>query len=218
MKRQTSLAIALMLATTAAQAAMLPPGSPPSIPDNFPFPTGSLLASISGTYAGSATDTIHGTYAESVVTDPHNVFCSGCLDFIFFVTNDSNSLDNIARITHAPFVNGVTPFMTDVGYATGTGSTFGTLPTTVDRLSADTVGFSFSTGVAPGSNTQTLEIQTNATGFMPGHLQISDGSVATVNAFAPTGTAVVPLPAALWLLLSSVAALGLLARKRALPE
>ena len=205
MNRLTSSAIALMLATTAAQASLLPPGSPPSIPDNFPFPTGTLLASISGPYS---TGTISGTYAESVVADPSNALCSGCLDFLFSVTNNSNSLDNIARITHAPF----TFSTTDVGYATGTGSTFGTLPTTVDRLSADTVGFSFGTGVAPGSNTQTLEIQTNAPGFIPGHLQISDGSVTSVPVFAP----VVPVPDVFWLLLSMVGGLGLFfVRRRA---
>ena len=51
------------------------------------------------------------------------------------------------------------------------------------------IGFNFSSlpGVAPGDGTAVLEIQTNATQFMTGTLQIIDSSVASVTAFAPCG-------------------------------
>jgi hypothetical protein len=42
MKRQTSLTIALMLATTAAQSVILPPGSPPVAPDVFSSLSGTV--------------------------------------------------------------------------------------------------------------------------------------------------------------------------------
>jgi hypothetical protein len=120
-----------------------------------------------------------------VYADPSNTFCAGCLDFFILVESNSTSTDDIERMTLASFGS----FMTNVGYSVGKGSPSGGVdPATVDRSSTGSViGFNFSSpdGVAPGEETQVLEIQTNAKNFMAGTLQIIDSSVASVAAFEP---------------------------------
>src|SRR5580698_7946928 len=123
-----------------------------------------------------------------VYSDPSNTFCAGCLDFFVLVESNSTSTDDIERITLASFGS----FLTNVGYSVGKGSPSGGVdPGSVDRsASGSVVGFNFTSlpGVAPGQETAVLEIQTNATQFMKGTLQIIDSSVASVNAFEPCAT------------------------------
>jgi hypothetical protein len=204
MKHLGSLVLTLTFTATVAHANILPPGTSTS-PDGFFTPvTGPFLATTSGSFS---TSSLAGTYSESVYMDPSNIFCSNCLDFIFSVSS-TTSTDNIGRITQA----GVGTFATDVGYTFGTGAIVGGVaPSTVDRLGASNViGFNFSSGIPPGFSTESLEIQTNATNFTAGTLQIIDGSVASVSVFAPT----VPLPASVWLMLSGLVGVGAMARKR----
>jgi PEP-CTERM motif len=80
-----------------------------------------------------------------------------------------------------------------------TGGSHGTVaPQLVDRVTAGTVGFSFNAPftipVSPGTTSTVLIIQTNATNFEPGAANIIDGSVASVGAFAPSGTTTRPTP------------------------
>jgi len=82
-------------------------------------------------------------------------------------------------------------------------------------IAVGVIGFNFAVpgGVAPGQVTQVLEIQTNATSFMRGTLQIIDSSVASVTAFEPC-----PVPEAgslgLTLLGGLLLATGFLGRRR----
>jgi len=180
-----------MFSVALAHATILPPnGSPPVPPSAFGTPvTGPFLAN-TGLQNFIATNslgqtTITGQYEAMVYSDPGNNFCAGCLDFFVLVESNSSSIDSIERITLAAFGN----FLTDVGYSIGPGSPSGVDPNTVDRSSnGNVIGFNFSApaGVAPGSGTQVLEIQTNATSFMKGTLQIIDSSVASVAAFEPS--------------------------------
>jgi hypothetical protein len=205
MKHLGSLVLTLTFAATVAHASFLPPGSGPVPPDIYVTPvTGPFLATIGGPFS---TSSLAGTYSESVYMDPSNVFCANCLDFIFSVSS-TTSTDFIGRITQAP----VGTFLTDVGFTIGAGAiTGGLAPNTVDRLGAgNVIGFNFSSGIPPGFSTESLEIQTNATNFTAGTLQIIDGSVASVSVFAPT----VPLPASVWLMLSGLVGVGAMARKR----
>jgi hypothetical protein len=204
MKHLGSLVLTLTFTATVAHASVLPPGTGPTPPDIFGTPGGLLLASIVGPFS---TSTLSGTYTESVYSDPLNPFCKNCLDFIFSVSS-TTSTDSIGRITQAPFGT----FLTDVGFNIGPGAIVGGVaPSTVDRLGAgNVIGFTFSSGIPPGSSTESLEIQTNATNFTAGTLQIIDGSVASVSVFAPA----VPLPASVWLMLSGLVGVGAMARKR----
>src|SRR5262249_44856649 len=99
----------------------------------------------------------------------------------------------IGRITAISFAG----FKTDVGIgASGGCSGFGFLscpapannPATIDRNSAgDVVGFNFNTDViTPGSFSNILEIDTNATTCTKGELSAIDGETGTIQAFAPT--------------------------------
>jgi hypothetical protein len=189
--------LAAIFAVALAHATILSPsGSPPVAPSAIDTPvTGPFLANtgmqdFTGTNSLGQT-TISGEYEAMVYSDPNNNFCAGCLDFFIIVESNSTSTDAIERITLASFG----AFLTNVGYSVGKDShPTGVDPTTVDRSSnGSVVGFNFSSlpGVAPGDGTTVLEIETNATKFMTGTLQIIDSSVASVTAFDPC-TGVVP--------------------------
>ena len=183
----------------AVQAVVLPPGGS-GPPDIFaPLPGATLLASITGPFNGGF---IMGNYTAAVFSDPNNPFGAGNLDFVYQVANSANSQDAINRLTAINF----TGFLTDVGYtATGSAIPGGlfvngtTTPTSVDRsIAGDTVGFQMGmapNGILPGATSVALIIETNATAFQPGNLNMIDGGTTTVAAFAP-----VPEPAA-WALL-----------------
>jgi hypothetical protein len=200
-----------MFSVALAHATILPPtGSPPVAPSAFGTPvTGPFLAD-TGVQTFTATNslgqvTISGDYEAAVYADPSNVFCAGCLDFFAIVESNSSSTDTIERITMASFGS----FLTDVGYSTGKGTPAGAVnPTTVDRSSNGVViGFNFTSpaGVAPGMETEVVEIETNATSFVKGTLQVIDSSVASVSAFAP---AVAPEAGSISLTLLGGALLG----------
>lgn len=220
MKVRSWSLLAVVFTAALAQATILPPGSTPAPPTTFNTPvTGPFLAdtgleSFSATNSSGQT-TISGKYEEMVYSDPGNEFCAGCLDFFVVVANSNCSLDDIVRITLAAFGNS----MADAGYTNGKGSLpNGVDPNTVERGSnGDAIGFSFSslTGIAPGQVSEVLEIETNATSFMKGTLQIVDSSVASVTGFAPCG-AMVPEAGSIGLTLLGGALLGIvsIARRR----
>jgi hypothetical protein len=216
MKLRGCAILAVLFTVALAQAAILPPtGSPPVAPDVFSTPTSGPFLANTGVQTFTATNslgktTILGEYDATVYKDPDNTFCAGCLDFFVFVESSASSTDAIERITLASFGS----FQTDVGYSTGKGgpsvgpSTVD--PSTVDRSSnGSVVGFNFAepTGVPPGSETAVLEIQTNATAFTAGTLQIIDSSVGSVDAFAPS--CVVPEASSISLTLLGGALLGI---------
>jgi len=128
------------------------------------------------------------------------------LDFVYEFTNDPTSADIIGRSTTTNF----TGFLTDVGFAASSpaGSI---LPFTVDRFTADSIGFTFSAPpVFPGQTSAILEIETNALHFQPGTINFIDGGIATVAGFAPT----IPEPSSLLLLGSGLLAAGALLRRK----
>jgi hypothetical protein len=214
--------ITMMFSLALAHATILPvTGSSPVAASAFGTPvTGPFLAN-TGLQDFTATNslgqtTITGEYQAMVYSDPSNNFCAGCLDFFVFVESNSTSTDAIERITLASFSN----FFVSAGYSVGADSKpSGVDPSTVDRSSnGDVVGFNFSTlpGVAPGETTAVLEIETNATKFMTGTLQIIDSSVASVTAFEPClGTVPEASSISMTLLGGLLLGLGFIGRRRA---
>lgn len=151
-----------------------------------------------------------GTVDEIVARDS----VTGFLDFIFQVHNNLVSTDAIGRVT----TNNFDSFTTDVGYSSTVFITImgaGTrVPSTVDRLTTDVVGFNFADvllgGIKPGQTSDLLVIKTNASAFGPGKVNFLDGDIAQTNVFAPTA---VPEPTSL-LLLGSGFFVAALWRKR----
>jgi hypothetical protein len=212
--------LSALLTAALAYATILPPtGSSPVPASAFTTPVTAPFLADTGVQPFMATNslgqtTITGDYRASVYADPDNTLCAGCLDFFIWVTSHSTSTDAIERITDAAF--GV--FETDVGYSVGPGSVAdGVDPDTVDRSSdGNVIGFNFSepVGVPPGSSTQVLEIETNATTFVAGSLQIIDSSVASVPAFAPGATVPEASSITLTLLGGALLGIGYIRRRR----
>jgi hypothetical protein len=213
MKLRGCSVLAPIFSAALAHATILPPtGSAPvaasafSTQVNGPFLASTGFQNFKATNSLGQT-TITGEYEAMVYSDAKNVFCAGCLDFFVVVESNSTSTDDIERITEAAFGS----FLTDVGYSTGKGSISGGIdPATVDRsTNGNVIGFNFSNlpGVAPGQETQVLEIETNATAFVAGTVQIIDSSVASVAAFAPAN--IVPEAGSISLTLLGAALLGI---------
>ena len=152
----------------------------------------------------------NGSSFEQVESDPANVFCPGCLDFLFQVQNNSNSNQSITRIEETGFVTtigGVTmTYQTDVGYdsqSLGSGILCGiddggfcnngdpaTVPVTVDRsLDGNVVGFNFPLGVIPGESTVDIVIETDAKSFIHPVATVfgSKGGTGTLDIYGPSG-------------------------------
>ena len=158
---------------------------------------GSPLA-YGGTVVGSQNGTISpGTftanYVETVYSDPFNIHCVGCLDFVYRLSDVGTSGD-IEHLTAFSF-GGV---LTDVGYTATLG---GHAPNMITRTSnGNTIDFNFLGGqnLEPSDFSDFLVIQTNATQFTRGLVSIQDGSAGTSSGLAPAPP--VPEPSSLLLL------------------
>jgi hypothetical protein len=149
--------------------------------------SGTTQAAVASTIQPGGTFTAF--YDVTVKSDPNNVYCSGCLDFIYQIANVGTS-GYVANLTGINY----TGFLTDVGY---NGSLLA--PSTITR-SADgsTILFSFATDnpLLPGQFSDFLVVQTNATQFASGLTLVSaqGGNAGSGPGYDPTGTPVSPVP------------------------
>jgi hypothetical protein len=194
-------AVAIAAAAPAAQANVLtaPQGATP--PDVFTPPLGiTPLAKVTGPFTSNFPNDFSGTYTDEVFSDPTNVWGAGDLTFLLTVTDKGSSTNSIGRVTESSFAG----WKVDAGYY-GAPLNFGIAPSTEDRNSAAVIGFDFSAGLTPGSTTDWLVIETNATSFTSGNISVLNAGVASVAGLAPT----VPEPATWAMMLLGFAGLGL---------
>jgi hypothetical protein len=186
--------LALGLATLApwASANVIPPGTALAPPDFPLIPVGSQIADtgvISFTNAP-----VSGSIREVVIKETG----TGFLDFVYAIHNTGDTIEHSTTFDY-------TGFITDVGYDSTAltnllGNTSSVVPITVDRsASGATVAFDFIPsglpfGFAAGLDSFNLVIETNASFYTGGNLNVIDGATATVRGFAPTAT---PAPASL---------------------
>jgi hypothetical protein len=124
------------------------PTAPPGVDEQF---TGATVTPGSGFTA---------SYSVEALSDPSNVYCANCLDFIYQVANSPASVASLTSFATQSFSS----VATDVFYANG--GTGADAPTTVSR-SADgsTVDFLFGTAIPPNEISDFLIIETNVTPF-----------------------------------------------------
>ena len=186
-----------------------------------------VVASKSGVWGTAA---FGGSFIEQVEADPANVFCAGCLDFLFQVTNNSSSTQNLIQVTESGFAG----YHTDIGYdslSLGSNVLCGiddggfcnngdpnTAPVTVSRSSDGNVVTFNLPRVRPGENTVDLVIETDALSFVDpqGTFFGSSGGMGTALIFGPTGPsgihATLPEPSS-WFGLLGIVCVGALRRR-----
>jgi hypothetical protein len=186
---------ALSMASLASADVLTPASSGPA--DGFSNAGWTLLATTGSQALSSGTFTANAT--AWVYSDTGNIFCAGCLDFVYMVTRTGGN-DAIERITAGDFAG----YSVDAGVVTGSA---GFAPISVDRNgSGGVVGFNYqgAANLTDSQFTQLLVIQTNALSFVPGLLSIQDQQAANGIGFAPA-----PEPISMSLLGAGLGLVGL---------
>lgn len=214
-------ATVLLLTPSAAQAALLLPGTTvaPDILADVPV---AVEASITQGFAG---DDYTGSLTAAVIRN-----AGGTLDFYYQITNSASSTADLTRNVNSAFavIAPPTVFTTQVFYRIDDAglAAFGfsagdadAAPTTADRnANGRRVGFNFGplNMIDPGDTSRILVIRTDAIAFTNGVSTVTDGLTDPefVGTFQPATAAAIPEPASLLLLSSAFGAAGYMARRR----
>jgi len=144
-------------------------------------------------------------YVQSWVYD--DTASSTTLDFVYQLTNTGAAgVDSFKELTLSPFGT----FTTNVGYE----QTAAVDPSGVDRNGNNVIDWYFAgaSGVAPGTSSDLLVVQTNAMNYHMGSAEVIDGGTANATVNVPFAGNVVPEPASVSLIV--IASGMLLGRRR----
>ncbi|MBN1491617.1 MAG: hypothetical protein JXA69_17020 [Phycisphaerae bacterium] len=175
--------VILSIVGVSAQGAMLSPGATLYPVPSESDPLGGVIEA--GPLASPFnTTTFSGTLTTHVISgDTSNTL--GGLTFVYELTSDSTSQNDIRRLT----LNGFSAFATDASYQV---STARLSPSYVDRdANGDVVGFGFLGApigfgaLAPGEGSAVLVVQTDAPDWRPSFASVIDGTVASTATYAP---------------------------------
>lgn len=163
-----------------AKAVVLVPGASLA-PAGVAVPAGALVNTLT---LPIVYDAISGSVTQNVYSN-----ATGYL-FEFQFSNIVSPGNAIGRMTTTNYAG----FVTDVDAQSLTGQ----MPTLLDRsLLGDSIGFGFTPGgVAPGSTTAKLWVQTDAQYYGPGTVSFINGGVTSMSMFGPA----VPEPGSMLLL------------------
>lgn len=201
------LAALLVLVAAQAQAGLLSPGGSITNIDNIGL--GGNPKIVQQTQQPFVTPGgVLGTVLEEVLQGDTNNKAGG-LDFAYLVTNSPGpGGGSLTSLSGSSFEG----FSTDVSQIQFGGITVGA--SSVSRTaSGETVTWSFTSNgqgtLTPGDLSDLLIVRTNASQYITGSIEVTDGGSARIDGFAPgTNSAAVPEPSSLVLLCSGLAGLG----------
>jgi hypothetical protein len=200
-----SLAVcALVLGATAcAYADPIAPGGVINTPSLLSF-GGTLLSSPPAN--NITTSLFSANYSDKVYSDPNNLLCAGCLDFVYQIANIGKT-GSVFSLNAYDFGG----FETDAGFATAGNVD----PSQITRsMDGSYLTFTFSgadNDLGPGDYSQYLVIQTNATSFTDGGVSLQGGPSGNGPGLQPSA---VPEPSSLLLLGSGLLGFAGMAKRK----
>jgi PEP-CTERM motif len=204
MNLKTFLAVCALVLATAVRANADPilPGGTISTPSQLGF-GGTLLSSPPA--SNITTSLFSANYSDNVYSDPHNLLCSGCLDFVYQIA-DIGKTGSVFSLNAYNFAG----FETDAGFLSGPGTAS---PNQITRAADGSyLTFTFN-DLGPGDYSQYLVIQTNARSFTAGGVSLQGGPAGNGPGSQPAPS-VVPEPSTLLLFGSGLIGLAGVAKRR----
>src|SRR5882757_9862949 len=102
-RRATFRLLALLCFYCVPQASVLVPGPGALPPDIFTMAGATFVAGLTTGPVLSSNGALTITVNTAVYSDPTNVFCAGCYDFVYQISNASTSRDSVGRVTGINF-------------------------------------------------------------------------------------------------------------------